>query len=200
MHSSPATPTGTGCLCESSRKTVVFAIGLPIDTGASGPSRASSFSTVSFCVSTLNFTANQTLANAAIVPLGAGGGITVAAALSNTELLIDTNGYYAAAGVGAENTFLGVGAGNFTMTGDDNSAFGQGALFLNTSGNFNTAMGVSALGSNTTGEGNTASWPVSSVSGGTGNTASGQSASISGGSGLTQSNDYGWSGGTYHSP
>ncbi len=126
-------------------------------------------------VSTLNFTLNQTVANAAIVPLSAGGGITVAAALSNTELLIDTNGYYAAAGVGTENTFVGVGAGNFTMTGDNNSAFGHGSLSSNTAGNFNTAMGVSALGSNTTGEGNTASgaFALFANSAGNGNTADG---------------------------
>jgi hypothetical protein len=126
-------------------------------------------------VSTLNFTAGQTLANAAIVPLGAGGGITVAAALSNTQLLIDTNGYYAAAGVGTANTFLGAGAGNFTMTGDLNTAVGNGALFSNTSGGNNTAMGVSALGSNTAGEGNTASgaFALYANAGGNGNTAVG---------------------------
>ena len=120
-------------------------------------------------VSTLNFTAGQTVANAAIVPLGAGGGITVAAALSNTELLIDTNGYYAAAGVGAENTFLGVGAGNFTMSGDDNSAFGNGAFSSNTTGAFNTAMGAGALSFNTDGFGNTASGAFALYLNGVGN-------------------------------
>jgi hypothetical protein len=126
-------------------------------------------------VSTLNFTAGQTVANAAIVPLGNTGGITVAAALSNTQLLIDTNGYYAAAGVGTANTFLGAGAGNFTMTGDLNTAVGNGALFSNTSGGNNTAMGVSALGSNTAGEGNTASgaFALYANSAGNGNTAIG---------------------------
>ena len=107
-------------------------------------------------VSTLNFTAGVTVANAAIVPLGSGG-ITVAAAVSGTELLIDTNGYYAPAGAGYENTFLGLAAGNFTMSGGDNSGFGNGALSQNTSGTFNTAMGAGALSSNTDGSGNTAS-------------------------------------------
>ena len=126
-------------------------------------------------VSTLNYTAGQTLANAAIVPLSSGGAITVASALSNTELLIDTNGYYAAAGVGVQNTFLGLGAGNFTMTGDENSAFGNSALLSNTSGGFNTAMGVSALGSNTTGGNNTATgaFALNANSTGSGNTAIG---------------------------
>ncbi|HMF10376.1 MAG TPA: hypothetical protein VKJ00_14655, partial [Thermoanaerobaculia bacterium] len=45
-------------------------------------------------VSTLNYVANQTVANAAIVPAGAGGGITVAAGVSGTDLILDINGYY----------------------------------------------------------------------------------------------------------
>jgi hypothetical protein len=44
--------------------------------------------------STLNYVAGQTIANAAVVPLGAGGGITVVAGVSGTDLIIDTNGYY----------------------------------------------------------------------------------------------------------
>ena len=46
-------------------------------------------------VSTLNYVANQTIANAAVVPLGSGGGVTVIAGVSGTDLIIDTNGYYA---------------------------------------------------------------------------------------------------------
>ena len=45
-------------------------------------------------VSTLNYLANQTLANAAIVPAGIGDGITVIAAVSGTHLIIDVNGYF----------------------------------------------------------------------------------------------------------
>ncbi|MGH9367815.1 MAG: hypothetical protein ACRD3M_09105, partial [Thermoanaerobaculia bacterium] len=45
-------------------------------------------------VSTLNYVANQTVANAAIVPAGTGGGITVVAGVSGTHLIIDINGYY----------------------------------------------------------------------------------------------------------
>jgi hypothetical protein len=45
-------------------------------------------------VSTLNYVAGQTVANAAVVPLGPGGAITVAAGVSGTDLIIDTNGYY----------------------------------------------------------------------------------------------------------
>lgn len=49
-------------------------------------------------VSTLNFVAGQTVANAAVVPLGAGGAIRVATGLSNADLVIDVNGYYALSG------------------------------------------------------------------------------------------------------
>ena len=46
-------------------------------------------------VSTLNYVAGQTIANAAVVPLGSGGGITVVAGVSGADLILDTNGYYA---------------------------------------------------------------------------------------------------------
>jgi len=46
-------------------------------------------------VSTLNYVASQTVANAAVVPLGTGGGVTVVAGVSGTDLILDTNGYYA---------------------------------------------------------------------------------------------------------
>jgi len=45
-------------------------------------------------VSTINFSAGQVIANAAIVPLGAGGAITTFTAGGGADLLIDTNGYF----------------------------------------------------------------------------------------------------------
>jgi hypothetical protein len=57
-------------------------------------------------VSTLNYVAGQTVANAAIVPAGTGGGVTVVAGVSGTDLVIDINGFYAPAGPGNFNTFL----------------------------------------------------------------------------------------------
>jgi hypothetical protein len=75
----------------------------------------------------------------------------------------------------ASNTFLGIGAGNFTMTipanfntavgastltndtmGGGNSAFGSLALEFNTQGSNNDAFGAGTLNSNTRGEGNAA--------------------------------------------
>jgi hypothetical protein len=76
------------------------------------------------------------------------------------------------------NTFLGVEAGNLTMTGDQNTAIGTNALFSNSTGANNTASGVGALYANTTGVGNTASGEVSLTGNtmGTFNTASGYGA------------------------
>jgi hypothetical protein len=45
-------------------------------------------------VSTINYVGGQTIANAAIVPAGTGGGITVIAGVSGTHLIIDINGYF----------------------------------------------------------------------------------------------------------
>jgi hypothetical protein len=45
-------------------------------------------------VSTINYVGGQTIANAAIVPAGSGGGVTVIAGVSGTDLIIDVNGYF----------------------------------------------------------------------------------------------------------
>jgi hypothetical protein len=45
-------------------------------------------------VSTLNYVAGQTVANAAIVPAGTGGGVTIIAGVSGTDIIIDINGYF----------------------------------------------------------------------------------------------------------
>jgi len=97
------------------------------------------------------------------------------------DFTIDVNGYYAPAGTGSFNTFLGLNAGNFTMTGDENTGFGVGALSSNTTGSFNTATGEAALFTNTTGGENTATGSFALHSNTTGgfNTASGSSALLS---------------------
>jgi len=45
-------------------------------------------------VSSLNYVAGQTVANAVIVPAGTAGGVTVVAGVSGTDLIIDINGYF----------------------------------------------------------------------------------------------------------
>lgn len=76
---------------------------------------------------------------------------------------------------GSANTFLGLSAGNFTMTGSGNTASGRYALQNNTTGNSNTASGSGALLTNTTGSNNTASGSgaLQANTTGSNNTASG---------------------------
>ncbi len=79
---------------------------------------------------------------------------------------------------GVANTFLGEGAGNFTMSGGSNTATGYLALATNSTGTSNTASGPDALGHNTSGSSNTGSGSgvlFSNTTGGN-NTASGVSA------------------------
>ena len=76
---------------------------------------------------------------------------------------------------GTGNSFVGGGAGNFTMTGTYNAAHGVAALFENTSGSHNTAIGNYVLYKNTTGQGNTANGyaALNSNTNGSSNTAMG---------------------------
>ncbi len=46
-------------------------------------------------VSTLNFLGNDVVVNAAVVPLSASGGISIALGVSGGDVVLDTNGYYA---------------------------------------------------------------------------------------------------------
>jgi len=66
-------------------------------------------------VSTLNYVAGQTIANAAVVPLGAGGGVSIVAGVSGTDLVVDTNGYYASAAANQGNTFTVINSGGTTV-------------------------------------------------------------------------------------
>ena len=76
---------------------------------------------------------------------------------------------------GTENVFIGLNAGNLTMTGTGNTASGRNALLNNTEGSGNTASGYYALQDNTTGYRNTASGvaALQSNTAGRSNTANG---------------------------
>ncbi|MCC7160317.1 tail fiber domain-containing protein, partial [Candidatus Nomurabacteria bacterium] len=102
--------------------------------------------------------------------------------LSNTVIVATGAGdrfshNFALAGTSGYNTFLGLNAGNFTMTGStgsqgsyntgigvnvltsnttgfNNTGIGFEALKMNTTGNYNAALGLQALSSNTTGSDN----------------------------------------------
>ncbi len=59
-------------------------------------------------VSTLNYLGNDVIVNAAVVPLSASGGISVALGVSGGDVVLDTNGYYAATpSVTSLNTLAG---------------------------------------------------------------------------------------------
>jgi hypothetical protein len=61
-------------------------------------------------VSTLNYVGGETVANAALLPLGPGG-LTVIAGASGADLILDVNGYFAAAAAGATGDITAVTAG-----------------------------------------------------------------------------------------
>jgi hypothetical protein len=85
-------------------------------------------------VSTLNFVAGQTVANAAIVPAGTGGGIAVVAGVSGTDLIIDINGYYGGGLVTSANALTG-----------DVTINGAGSVSVGTAGNTITVTGPGSL-------------------------------------------------------
>ncbi len=78
-------------------------------------------------VSTLNYAAGQTVANAAIVPAGASGGITAVAGVSGADLIIDINGYYSE-GYNTGNFFSTVGdvTGGGVVVGHNTNTAGTG--------------------------------------------------------------------------
>ena len=77
-------------------------------------------------VSTLNYLGNDVIVNAAVVPLSATGGISMALGVSGGDVILDTNGYYAdAADVASVNGLTGdvtLSAGaNVTLTPSGNT-------------------------------------------------------------------------------
>jgi endosialidase-like protein len=133
------------------------------------------------------------IGNAGVLPLNGIGQIVfqVNQGGGSIDFTVDVNGYYAPAGIGTHNTFLGLNAGNFTMTGDQNTGVGHNALLSNTMGGNNSGFGNSALASNATGSHNTATGSGSLLSntGGIQNTATGSGALLNNvlGSGNTAS-------------
>ncbi len=77
-------------------------------------------------VSMTNYLAGQTLSNAAIVALGTDGKVTFVAGVSDTDLILDVNGYYAPQAVvtslnGATGTVTLVAGQNVSLTNGPNS-------------------------------------------------------------------------------
>jgi hypothetical protein len=103
------------------------------------------------------------------------GNLVLPATSSASAGVITIGGIRFAHSFGINGTFLGLYAGNFTMTGSNNTGIGAAALLSNTAGSANTAVGPSALQMNTTGFNNTAIGSVALVNNTTGanNTANG---------------------------
>ncbi|MGO9275186.1 MAG: hypothetical protein ACLQOO_33955 [Terriglobia bacterium] len=129
-----------------------------------------------------NGTSQQAGANFNIAGSGTLGGIlSLPATTSATVGVIDLGGnpfIHACCSAVERNTFVGIGAGNFTTTGSENTASGNAALISNTTGGGNAASGANALQANTTGSLNTASGTDALFSNttGKGNAATGASA------------------------
>jgi len=73
-------------------------------------------------VSTVNYVLGQTVANAAIVPAGTGGGITVVADVHGTNLIIDINGYFSPTPGLSTESFLVSNASHYAISGQTSSA------------------------------------------------------------------------------
>src|SRR6266542_3821332 len=105
-------------------------------------------------VSTINYVAGQTIANAAIVPAGTGGAIIVVAGTSGTDLLIDINGYF------TQNYNLGV---QFVVSGNVSA---QGAIAGTNSSSTANSYGIRGQISGT-GTGSAGVYGLASASTGT---------------------------------
>jgi hypothetical protein len=109
-------------------------------------------------VSTLNYLANQTIANAAIVPAGTNGGVTVIAGVSGTHLIIDINGYFTDdLNTGVQFVQVGSVAGAATALFINNNEAagshavggfqgGRGANSYGLEGQINTSAGTGSAG------------------------------------------------------
>ena len=107
-----------------------------------------------------------------------GGNLGLGSSTATTGLLTKNGARFLHDFGSTNNTYVGLNAGNLTMTGGSNTGVGSFTLFNNTTGVGNVAIGGSALQSNTTGGGNTASGGNSLADNVDGfqNTASGNSA------------------------
>jgi hypothetical protein len=86
-------------------------------------------------VSTLNYVAGESVANAAIIAAGTGGGITVVAGVSGTDLIIDVDGYFSdALNLGVPFSIQGSVAGNGVLYASNSNGTGYGVWGDSSSG------------------------------------------------------------------
>ena len=89
-------------------------------------------------VSTLNYVAGESVANAAVIAAGTGGGITVVAGVSGADLIIDVDGYFSdVLNLGVPFSIQGSVAGNGVLYASNSSGTGYGVW-----GDSSTGIGV----------------------------------------------------------
>jgi len=109
-------------------------------------------------VSTINDLQGLVVANAAIVPAGVFGGLSVFnSGPTAANVVIDMNGFFTSPTNLNGDTSLGAGVLSNNTSGSYNTGSGVNVLYANTTGGFNTASGDQALENNTVGSVNTAS-------------------------------------------
>lgn len=153
-------------------------------------------------VSTLNSYDGKVVANAAIVPAGTNGAVSIYVE-GNADVIVDINGYFVAytppviptiptipvtiaqSSAGIQSTAIGVGA---SSNAAQNTAIGFNSLYSNDSGSSNTAAGANALGTNVSGSNNVGigAGALSNNTSGASNTAVGMQALS--GNGITSNN------------
>ena len=109
-------------------------------------------------VSTLNYNAGDTLANAAIVPAGTSGGVTVVAGVAGTNLIIDINGYFSdvpGSGITQFNFTNNTGGETMVLSNQSTTCGGICGLFQGVSSGVameatGVAGGIEAFASSTT--------------------------------------------------
>jgi hypothetical protein len=114
-----------------------------LDVGGAGDLRVFPAGAGVPLVSTLNYNANTpNIANAAVVPLGTGGAITVQADAVSINLIIDINGYYASAAANQGNPFKVLNSGGSSVP----------AIWGETTSTATSAAGVRGVASAGTGQ------------------------------------------------
>jgi len=100
-------------------------------------------------VSSLNYVAGQTVANAVIVPAGTGGGVTAVAGVSGCDLIIDINGYFSST-PGNQQNFLELynNSGGYTFFAINSSTTCGGSCGIDMTTSSGHAIVGSAIESN----------------------------------------------------
>jgi hypothetical protein len=140
---------GGQCGIPANAKAVSFNFGA-LNVGGAGDLRVFPAGAALPLVSTMNYNASTpNIANAAIVPLGSGAGITVRADAVLIDLIIDVNGYYGETPASGAGLILHTNTTGYTIEGFNSATACSGACGLYSQVDSNTA-GTNAVYGNTT--------------------------------------------------